>query len=231
MKVYMFACTVWFAMFRLSLNNFNTSVVLTVAGMEELNRSLKLEEGDGDNEGAGGHDNDGGPAQENGGGSGDGSDASAEAGAAEVLGGAKAAAGAGSGSEAGAAGGGDSDSSGDWEDDSAQDSPGLEVGQTGLPPQFSGDAVARHYNLSQRGNNNNKGEDVATVVDNWTRRFRAAYPDLQHVVRLSRQQRQYLDSLVYEHSETPAGDGRTYSGSIRHTAVPLTRLAVEGPPG
>ena len=103
------------------------------------------------------------------------------------------------------------------------------LGATGLPKEFCGDIYMKAQAKEEDRTNNNV---TAVLADRWAERFKAAFPGLQHVLKLGEEQREYLDSLVYdEQSETPSGDGRSYGHAIRHVDVPLTRLAVEGPPG
>ena len=116
--------------------------------------------------------------------------------------------------------------------DGETDSDEVEDEVGGLPKNFIGDSVSRDQCNAMQRTNNNKGEVVLSLADRYARRFQAAYPNLQQVIKLSKQHRQYLDSLSYDHhSESPTGDGRSYGRAIRHTPVPLIRLAVEGPPG
>lgn len=102
------------------------------------------------------------------------------------------------------------------------------IGTTGLPKEFAGDVVDKVETTVAAAMNNNVEE---VVVDRWATRFKASYPGLQRVIKLSKEQREYLDSLSYDDlSETPTGDGRSTREDVVPIEVPNVRFAVEGPP-
>ena len=99
------------------------------------------------------------------------------------------------------------------------------IGATGLPKEFNGDTAAK-----AEAGNNNKGEvEGAALADRWAQRFNAAYPGLQDVIKLSQEQRDYLESLTFSTSESPDGDGRSCRG-VPEVRTPCSRIVFEGSP-